>query len=47
MLASAKFGPPSSDHKQKLQAVAVQAKLDRLLIRLLNVDSWDALLKGR
>ena len=45
--ATARFGPPTNDQAAKLAAIDNLARLDRLVMRLLKVTSWDALLKGR
>ena len=42
-----KFGKPTGEQKQKLEAIEDLPRLERLLIRLLKVDDWGALLKGR
>lgn len=42
-----KFGAPTPDQAAKLAAIENLPRLDRLAVRLLKVDSWDALLKGR
>lgn len=47
MLGTVKFGPPTDAQKQKLESIRVEDRLDRLGLRLLKVDSWDALLRGR
>jgi hypothetical protein len=46
-LATAQFGPPTPEQAAKLAAIEDLARLDRLALRLLKVNSWDALLKGR
>jgi predicted transposase YdaD len=42
-----KFGPPTDAQQRKLDTIADVDRLDRLAVRLLKVDSWDALLRGR
>ena len=42
-----KFGPPTDEQAAKLAGIDNLARLDRLAVRLLKVDSWDALLRGR
>ena len=46
-LGETKFGPPTDAQAAKLAAIDDLDRLDRLAVRLLKVDSWDALLKGR
>lgn len=43
----AKFGPPTPEQANKLKAIEDLERLERLAVRLLKVDSWDALLRGR
>jgi len=45
--ANARFGPPTDEQAAKLAAIDNLDRLDRLALRLPNVNSWDALLKGR
>lgn len=42
-----KFGEPTVEQAAKLAAIANLPRLKRLAVRLIRVDSWDALLKGR
>jgi hypothetical protein len=42
-----KFGKPTKEHKQKIAAIEDVSHLKRLFRRVLKVDDWDALLKGR
>lgn len=44
---TAKYGPPTDAQAAKLAAIDNLDRLNRLALRLLKVDSWDALLKGR
>lgn len=46
-LATAQFGAPTAEQAAKLAAIDNLPKLDRLALRVLKVNSWDALLKGR
>jgi hypothetical protein len=46
-LGEVKFGRPTDEQKHKLEAITNLARLERLSVRLLKVDDWDALLKGR
>ena len=46
-LATARFGPPTADQSAKLALIDNLKRLDRLVLRLLKVASWDELLKGR
>ncbi|MBY0512654.1 MAG: hypothetical protein K2P78_01930 [Gemmataceae bacterium] len=46
-LGTVKFGEPTDAEAAKLAAVDNLPRLERLAIRLLKVDSWDALLRGR
>ena len=46
-MGTVKFGPPTPDQAAKLAAIENLPRLNRLAVRLLKVDSWDALLKGR
>ncbi len=43
----AKFGKPTPEQTNKLDAIDDLARLDRLTVRVLKVTSWDALLRGR
>ena len=45
--ATAKFGPPTEEQAAKLAAIFDRPRLERLAVRLIKVDSWDALLRGR
>ncbi|MCE9564123.1 MAG: hypothetical protein K8U57_18930 [Planctomycetes bacterium] len=42
-----KFGAPTEDQAAKLAAIDNLPRLDRLAERLIKVDSWEALLRGR
>ena len=42
-----KFGPPTDEQAAKLAGIDKLDRLDRLAVRLIKVDSWDALLRGR
>jgi hypothetical protein len=42
-----KFGEPTDAQAARLAAIADLPRLKRLAVRLIRVDSWDALLKGR
>ena len=44
---TAKFGQPSPAQQIKLDATDNLERLKRLSVRLLKVESWDALLRGR
>jgi hypothetical protein len=44
---TAKFGSPSDEQAAKLAAIDNLARLERLAVRLVKVDSWDELLRGR
>ncbi len=46
-MGTTKFGAPTPDQAAKLAAIENLPRLERLAVRLLKVDSWDALLKGR
>lgn len=43
----AKFGAPTAEQSNKLKAITDLERLDRLAVRLLKVNSWDTLLRGR
>jgi hypothetical protein len=47
MQGTAKFGAPTEEQAAKLAAVDNLSRLRRLGVRLIKVDSWDALLRGR
>jgi hypothetical protein len=42
-----KYGEPTPEQEGKLKAIQKLDRLDRLAVRLVKVDSWDALLRGR
>jgi hypothetical protein len=46
-MGTVKFGPPTPEQAAKLKAIENQPRLNRLAVRLLRVDTWDALLRGR
>lgn len=46
-LGRAKFGAATAEQVNKLKAIEDLERLRRLLVRVLRVDSWDALLRGR
>lgn len=46
-LGRAKFGAATPEQANKLKAIEDLERLRRLLVRVLRVDSWDALLRGR
>lgn len=46
-LGRAKFGAATSEQANKLKAIEDLERLRRLVVRVLKVDSWDALLRGR
>jgi hypothetical protein len=46
-MGKVKFGQPTPDQANKLRAIEDLDRLERLAVRLLRVDSWDALLRGR
>ncbi|HYH65125.1 MAG TPA: hypothetical protein VD866_10565 [Urbifossiella sp.] len=46
-MGTIKFGEPTDEQKAKLMAIENLARLDRLAVRLIKVESWDALLRGR
>ncbi len=47
VLGEQRFGHPTDEQKRKLEAIEELARLKRLTVRLLKVNDWDALLKGR
>lgn len=47
MQGTIRFGPPTQEQAEKLAAIENLPRLNRLAARLLKVNSWDALLKGR
>ena len=42
-----KYGEPTPEQAAKLAAIDNLPRLKRLAVRLIRVNSWDALLKGR
>ena len=44
---TAKYGPPTDDQAANLAGIDNLGRLRRLAARLIKVDSWDALLRGR
>ncbi len=46
-LAIQHFGPPTEEQATKLAAISSIPRLNRLLLRVSKVNSWDALLRGR
>ena len=44
---TAKYGPPTDDQAARLAAIQNLARLRRLTVRFVKVDSWEALLRGR
>lgn len=46
-LGKEKFGTPTAEQANKLKAIGDLDRLDRMFVRLLKVNSWDALLRGR
>lgn len=47
LMGKEKFGDPTPEQEQNLRSIEELARLDRLSVRLLKVDSWDELLRGR
>ena len=43
----ARFGTPTAEQANKIKAIDDLARLDRLAVRLLKVNTWDELLRGR
>jgi hypothetical protein len=46
-MGTAKYGPPTDDQAAQLAAIQNLPRLRRLTERLMKVDSWEALLRGR
>lgn len=46
-LGKARFGAPTAEQANRVKAIQDQARLDRLTLRLLKVNTWDELLRGR
>jgi hypothetical protein len=46
-LGRAQFGGPTPEQEQKLKGIKNLDRLDRLVLRVLKVSTWDDLLKGR
>ncbi len=46
-LGKIRFGPPTEKQAAILARIQNLPRLDRLALRLLKVNTWDALLKGR
>ena len=46
-MGTIKFGPPTDDQAAQLAAIQNLARLRRLTLRVMKVDSWGALLRGR
>ena len=46
-MGTEKYGEPTPAQAAKLAAIDNLPRLKRLAVRLIRVDSWDALLKGR
>jgi hypothetical protein len=47
LVGEPRFGKPTDEQKQKLDAIDDLNRLNRLLARVHKADDWDALLKGR
>jgi hypothetical protein len=46
-MGTVKFGRPTDEQAARLAGIDKLDRLDRLAVRLIKVDSWDALLRGR
>ncbi len=46
-LGRAKLGTPTAEQTNKVNAIQDLARLDRLVLRVLKVNTWDELLRGR
>ena len=46
LIGGKRFGEPSAATLAQLEAIAIPAELERLAVRLLEVESWGELLKG-
>jgi hypothetical protein len=45
LMGETRFGPPNAQAKTALDAISDLTRLETLGVRLLNVESWDELLK--